>query len=148
MQKVWKDIILVSSLIGFTACGGGGGAISGQLSGPAGSNLSQTEVAAFACKNDCQVQTDVSDTVAAQTVVTATGSQANYQLANVPGGKYLIVAAQDTNGSGKLDAGDLIGAVKGVPSPSSSVNIQLQLATAAGSAPFNPAAVVRQLVER
>lgn len=131
---------LASSLIAFTACGGGGGiggggagGISGQVTGPTGSNLKQTTVAAFVCNNTCQAESDITNTVGGQTVISATGSSANYALPNVPAGKYFVLAVQDTNGSQTLDSGDLLGAVGGVPSPAANVNIKLQPATVSGA---------------
>ncbi len=135
---------LVPVLIAFTACGGaggggaggggaggGGGSIAGRVNGPTDSNLNQTVVAAFVCNNACQADSDITNTVGGRAVISSTSASANYQLANVPAGKYFVLAFQDSNGSGKLDAGDLLGAVSGVPSPAANVDIALKLATAA-----------------
>jgi uncharacterized protein (DUF2141 family) len=126
-----RAALLISALIALTACGGGvaGGGISGQLSGPTNANLNKTSVAAFVCNNACQAESDITNTIASQTVISSAGSNASYQLPNVPAGTYFVLAVQDTNGSGKLDAGDLVGAVSGVPSPAANVNIKLQAAT-------------------
>ncbi len=152
-----RGVTLVSSLIAFTACGGGnggigggaGGSISGQVSGPTGTNLNQTVVAAFACTNSCQAQNEISNTVAGRAVISSTAASANYQLPNVPAGQYFVLAFQDTNGSGKPDSGDLLGAVSGVPSPAANVNIKLQPATINGADVLSPAALARlRLLER
>jgi uncharacterized protein (DUF2141 family) len=104
-------------------------------------------VAAFACKNACQAEGDITDTVAGQTVISSTTAKASYQLPNVAAGKYFVVAVQDTNGSGKLDTGDLAGAVSGVLSPAANVNIALQPATINSLDALSPAARMR-LLER
>ena len=156
--EVWRSpparaAVLISSLIAFTACGGGGGvggggggAISGQVSGPTGSNLNQTTVAAFACNNTCQAESDITNTVGGQTVISATNSSANYALPNVPAGKYFVLAVQDTNGSKTLDSGDLVGAVSGVPSPAANVNIKLQPAVINGAGNPSPTALAWRLL--
>ena len=156
MTKVSSAAALVSLLIAFTACGGGdnggigggGGNISGQVSGPTGSNLNQTAVVAFVCTNACQAANEVTDTIGGQIVISSTSARANYQLPNVPAGKYFVVAFQDTNGSGALDAGDLAGAVGSVPSPAANVNITLRVTTAVTGA-LSPAMLTRiRLLER
>ena len=159
---IWRGNTLraaavASSLIAFTACGGGGnggiggggGSISGQVSGPTGTNLNQTVVAAFVCTNACQAETDVTDTVAGRTVISSTSARSDYQLPNVPTGKYFVVALQDTNGSGAIDTGDLFGAVSGVPSPAANVNITLQPATINAADALSPAMLEQlRLLER
>lgn len=157
-NRIWRSntlrvATLVSSLIAFTACGGGGanggGSISGQVSGPTGTNLNQTVVAAFVCTNACQAESEITNTLGGRTVISSTAASANYQLPNVPTGKYFVLAFQDTNGSGALDAGDLLGAVSGVPSPAANVNITLRPATTAGADALSPAALERiRLLER
>ena len=146
--KIWQGALLTSIALGFTACGGGGtgGAISGQLSAPTNANLNQTVVAAFVCTNACQSQSDITDTLGGRTVVSSTASSASYQLPNLPTGKYFVLAVQDTNGSGKLDTGDLLGAVSGVPSPAANVNIKLEPATVAAAGSLNPLTVARSLL--
>ena len=146
---------LVPLLIAVTACGGGnggiggGGVISGQVSGPTSANLNQTIVAALVCNNACQAESDITSTVAGRAVISGTSASANYQLTNVPAGQYFVLALQDTNGSGAVDAGDLIGSVSGVPSPAANVNIKLQPATVAGAGALSPAMLARmRLLER
>ena len=157
--EVWRSppvraAVLISSLIALTACGGGGvgggggGGISGKVTGPTGSNLNQTVVAAFVCANACQAQTDISNTVSAQTVITATGSSASYALPTVPADKYFVLAVQDTNGSKTVDSGDLLGAVSGVPSPAANVNIELQPAAISGAGDPSPTALARRLLRQ
>ena len=154
-REVWRSppvraAALISSLIAFTACGGGanGGAISGQVSGPTGSNLNQTTVAAFLCNNSCQTESDITNTVGGQTVISAANSSANYALPNVPTGKYFVLAVQDTNGSKTLDSGDLVGAVSGVPSPSANVDIKLQPAAISGAGDPSPTALAWRLLRQ
>jgi hypothetical protein len=159
MRRIIGKTVLLGGLIALSACGGSGGGnvggggggggtagtISGRLTGPTGANLNPTAVAALVCRNQCQTQADITETIGGQTVVTTSGSSAQYQLANVPAGLYFVLAYQDTNGSGQVDAGDLVGAVRGVPSPSANVNITLQAASPASAGAFNPAAVARLL---
>ena len=117
------------------ACGGSsGGSISGQVTVPAQVDIKNTIVVAFLCNNDCKVQTDLTNTVGGKTTITTGGSSANYALASVPGGKYLVVAALDTNGDGTLGVGDLAGASSAaVTPPNSSVNIQMKAITPAAA---------------
>ena len=100
----------------------------------------------FVCANACQAQTDISNTVSAQTVIAATGSSASYALPNVPAGKYFVLAVQDTNGSKTVDSGDLLGAVSGVPSPAANVNIELQPAAISGAGDPSPTALAWRLL--
>jgi Uncharacterized protein conserved in bacteria (DUF2141) len=136
--------------LALSACGGAGGGpgtISGQVTGPTGSNLNKTAVGAVLCKTDCKAQGDITNTVGGETAVTTTGSSATYQIPNVPKGTYAVVAVQDTNGSGTLDVGDLLGVVTGVPVPAQNVNIQVQPATAAVQARFANPELLKQLLE-
>jgi uncharacterized protein (DUF2141 family) len=129
LETVLLAIALGSSL---AACGGGGasGGISGQVVGPNGSNLNGAVVAAFLCNNNCQSQNDLTQTIGGRTTITASTSSANYQIANVPPGKYIVLAVQDTTGDGQIGAGDLVGTTSSVVTPpASNANIQLQLAT-------------------
>lgn len=151
--EVWQStpvraMVLVSALLAFTACGGAGGGsgISGQVSGPTGANLKQTEVAAFVCSGACQSTTEISNTIGGQTVISATGASASYQLPNVPTGKYFVLAIQDTNASGSFDSGDLAGSVSGVPSPAANVNIKLQAVTVNGANDPSLSALARRLL--
>jgi hypothetical protein len=130
----WKNVIWTSSIIlglSLVSCGGSaGGSISGQVSVPAQADVKNTIVVAFVCNNDCKLQTDLTNTVGGKTTIGTGGSSANYQIPGVPGGKYLVVAAQDTNGDGKLGIGDLAGTSStSVTPPNSSVNIQMQAIT-------------------
>ena len=139
--------LLSMSAIGvsFVACGGGGGgsgSIAGQVSAPRGSSLSGTVIAAILCKNDCKTEADVTKTIGGRASLTATGSNANYEITAVAAGKYLVLAVQDTNGDGAIGTGDLIGAASAAVSPpTSNANIGMQPYTAAAGARLNAAAM-------
>jgi hypothetical protein len=147
-QMIQRYILGIGIALALSACGGGNGAISGQVTGPTGSNINKTAVGALLCKTDCSTQADITNTVGGETALTTTGSSASFQLPNVPKGTYFVLGYQDTNNSGAVDVGDLIGAVSGVPSPSQNVSIQLKPATAAaGVASFANPALIKQLLE-
>jgi hypothetical protein len=148
---IQRYVLGIGIALALSACGGAGGGngtISGQVTGPTGSNLNKTAVGALLCKTDCSTQADITQTVGGETALTTTGSSAAFQLTNVPKGTYFVLGYQDTNNNGAVDVGDLIGAVAGVPAPAQNVNIQLKPATAAvGVARFANPALLKQLLQ-
>jgi TPP-dependent trihydroxycyclohexane-1,2-dione (THcHDO) dehydratase len=128
----WKVVVCTGVGVALVACSGGSSDnIAGQVSGPNGSNLNGTSIAALLCNNNCQTESDLTQTVGGRASITATGSSSAYQMANVPAGKYIVLAVQDTNGDRQIGTGDLVGTTSSVVTPpATNANIQLQPFTA------------------